>query len=129
MFCFTARSNVSVMPWLKGRQFFIFDRMEYGTFSKWGRTSGQSMKDMADEAAARLEPTQPYGIFVVAMNEDPNLFPPNMILLYNSKKNERPVWGPYEEEFLVFAVVRDEDVDHYRSMGGERRQSRHLPER
>ena len=129
MFCFTARSNVSVMPWLKGRQFFIFDRMEYGTFSKWGRTSGQSMKDMADEAAARLEPTQPYGIFVVAMNEDPNLFPPNMILLYNSKKNERPVWGPYEEEFLVFAVVRDEDVDHYRSMGGARRQSRHLPER
>ncbi|MBP5585488.1 MAG: hypothetical protein J6Y92_03935 [Lentisphaeria bacterium] len=128
MFCFTARSNVSVLPWLPGRRFFIFDRMEYGTFSKWGRTSGESMKVMADEGAARLEPTQPYGIFVVAMNEDPNLFPPNMILLYDSRKNERPVWGPYVEEFLVFAVVRGEDVEHYRSMGGERRPSRLLPD-
>ena len=128
MFCFTARSNVSVLPWLPGRRFFIFDRMEYGTFSKWGRTSGESMKVMADEGAARLEPTQPYGIFVVAMNEDPNLFPPNMIMLYDSRKNERPVWGPYVEEFLVFAVVRGEDVEHYRSMGGERRPSRLLPD-
>ena len=31
MFCFTARSNVSVLPWLPGRKFFIFDRREYGT--------------------------------------------------------------------------------------------------
>ena len=115
MFCFTARSNVSVLPWLPHRKFFIFDRGEYGTYSKWGRAFGQSMKDMADEAAARLEPTQQYGLFVVAMNEKPNLFPPNMILLYDSRKNERPVWGPYVEEFLVFAVVREEDVDLYRS--------------
>ena len=115
MFCFTARSNVSVLPWLPGRKFFIFDRGEYGTFSKWGRAFGQSMKDMADEAAARLEPTQQYGLFVVAMNEKPNLFPPNMILLYDSRRNERPVWGPYVEEFLVFAVVREEDVELYRS--------------
>ena len=116
MFCFTARSNVSVLPWLPGRKFFLFDRGEYGTYSKWGRAFGQSMKDMADEAAERLEPTQQYGLFVVAMNEKPNLFPPNMILLYDSRKNERPVWGPYVEEFLVFAVVREEDVEHYRSM-------------
>lgn len=115
MFCFTARSNVSVLPWLPGRKFFIFDRREYGTFSKWGRAFGQSMKDMADEAAERLGPTQQYGLFVVAMNERPNLFPPNMILLYDSRKNERPVWGPYVEEFLVFAVVRNEDVELYRS--------------
>ena len=115
MFCFTARSNVSVLPWLPGRKFFIFDRREYGTFSKWGRAYGQSMKDMADEAAARLDPSLPYGLFVVALNEDPNLFPPNMILLYDSRKNERPVWGPYVEEFLVFAVVREEDVEFYRS--------------
>ena len=115
MFCFTARSNVSVLPWLPGRKFFIFDRREYGTFSKWGRAFGQSMKDMADEAAERLEPTQQYGLFVVAMNEKPNLFPPNMILLYDSRKNELPVWGPYIEEFLVFAVVRNEDVELYRS--------------
>lgn len=115
MFCFTARSNVSVLPWLPGRKFFIFDRGEYGTFSKWGRAFGQSMKDMADEAAGRLEPTQQCGLFVVAMNEKPNLFPPNMILLYDSRKNERPVWGPYVEEFLVFAVVREEDVERYRS--------------
>ena len=115
MFCFTARSNVSVLPWLPGRKFFIFDRGEYGTFSKWGRAYGQSMKDMADEAAARLEPSQPYGLFVVALNEDPNLFPPNMILLYDSRKNERPVWGPYVEEFLVLAVVREEDVEFFRS--------------
>lgn len=115
MFCFTARSNVSVLPWLPGRKFFIFDRGEYGTFSKWGRAYGQSMKDMADEAAARLESSQPYGLFVVALNEDPNLFPPNMILLYDSRKNERPVWGPYVEEFLVLAVVREEDVEFFRS--------------
>ncbi len=115
MFCFTARSNVSVLPWLPGRKFYIFDRGEYGTFSKWGRAFGLSMKDMADEAARRLEPTQQYGVFVVAMNEKPNIFPPNTILLYDSRKNERPVWGPYVEEFLVFAVVRDEDVDLYRS--------------
>ena len=115
MFCFTARSNVSVLPWLPGRKFFIFDRGEYGTFSKWGRAFGQSMKDMADGAAARLEPSQPYGLFVVSTNEDPNIFPPNMILLYDSRRNERPVWGPYEEEFLVLAVVRDEDVEFYRS--------------
>ena len=49
------------------------------------------------------------------MNEKPNLFPPNMILLYDSRKNERPVWGPYVEEFLVFAVVRNEDIELYRS--------------
>ena len=124
MFCFTARSNVSVLPWLPGRKFFIFDRGEYGTFSKWGRTVGQSMKDMADEAAGRLEPTQQYGIFVVALNEDPNLFPPNMFLLYDSRNNERPVWGPYVEEFLVFAVVRDEDIEYYLSK--ERRRQSNL---
>jgi hypothetical protein len=115
MFCFSARSNVSVLPWLPGRKFFIFDRKEYGTFSKWGRAFGQFMNNMADEAVERLEPTQQYGIFVVAMNEDPNLFPQNMILLYDSRRNERPVWGPYVEEFLVFAVVRHEDVEFYRS--------------
>ena len=115
MFCFTARSNVSVLPWLPGRKFFIFDRREYGTFSKWGRAFGQSMKDMADDASVMLEPTQQCGIFVVAMNEYPNLFPPNMILLYDSRKNERPVWGPYVEEFLVFAVIRNEDIEFYRS--------------
>ena len=115
MFCFTARSNVSVMPWLPDRKFFIFDRKEYGTFSKWGRAFSQSMNDMADEATEMLGPAQQYGVFVVAMNEKPNIFPPNMILLYDSRKNERPVWGPYVEEFLVFAVVRDEDVELYRS--------------
>ncbi len=115
MFCFTARSNVSVLPWLPGRKFFIFDRMEYGTFSKWGRAFGRSMKDMADDASAWLGPAEQYALFVVAMNEEPNLFPPNMILLYDSRKNERPVWGPYVEEFLVFAVVRYEDIDLYRS--------------
>ena len=52
---------------------------------------------------------------MVALNEDPNLFPPNMILLYDSRKNERPVWGPYVEEFLVLAVVREEDVEFFRS--------------
>ena len=116
MYCFSARSNVSVLPWLPRRKFFIFDRMEYGTFSKWGRSFAQSLKDMADEVVLRLEPDQQCAIFVVAMNEKPNLFPPNMILLYDSRKNERPVWGPYVEEFLVFAVVREEDVEHYRSM-------------
>ena len=124
MFCFTARSNVSVLPWLPGRKLFIFDRGEYGTFSKWGRAFSQSMKDMADEAAARLEPAQQYGVFVVSTNEDPNIFPPNMILLYDSRKNERPVWGPYEEEFLVLAVVRHEDVELYRSRMMPRRKSR-----
>jgi len=116
MYCFSARSNVSVLPWLPGRKFFIFDRMEYGTFSKWGRAFGQSMKEMADEAAARLEPDQQYAVFVVAMNEFPNFFPPNTILLYDSRKSERPVWGPYIEEFVVLAVVRHEDIGYYRSL-------------
>jgi hypothetical protein len=47
---------------------------------------------------------------VVALNEDPNIIPSNLILLYDSRRNERPVWGPYIEEFLVFAVVRPEDA-------------------
>ena len=115
MYCFSARSNVSVLPWLPRRKFFIFDRREYGTFSKWGRSYGQSLKDMADEVAERLEPDQQCAIFVVAMNEFPNFFPPNTIVLYDSRKSERPVWGPYIEEFVVLAVVRHEDVEHYRS--------------
>ena len=114
MYCFSARSNVSVLPWLPGRSYFIFDRMETGTYSKWGRSHGLSMKGMAEEIADRLEPGQRYAVFVVAMNEDPNIFPPNMVLLYDSRQNEEPVWGPYVEEFLVFAVVRQEDVDLYR---------------
>ena len=126
LYCFTARSNVSVMPWLPGRKFFIFDRMEYGTFSKWGRAYRGSMKDMADVVVTCLKPEQKYAIFVVALNEDPNFFSPNMILLYDSRKNERPVWGPYEESFLVFAVVRDEDISHYRS-GESRRKSAIFP--
>jgi hypothetical protein len=115
MYCFSARSNVSVLPWLPRRQFFIFDRMEYGTFSKWGRSFGQSLKDMADEVVARLKPDQQCAIFVVAMNEFPNFFPPNTIVLYDSRKSELPVWGPYVEEFVVLAVVRHEDVERYRS--------------
>lgn len=115
MYCFSARSNVSVLPWLPRRKFFIFDRMEYGTFSKWGRSFSQSLNDMADEVAARLEPDQQCAIFVVAMNELPNFFPPNTIVLYDSRKSERPVWGPYVEEFVVLAVVRHEDVTRYRS--------------
>ena len=115
MYCFTARSNTSVMPGLPERKFYIFDRKEYGTFSKWGRVLEQaSMQEMANEAAARLKPDQRYALFVVAMNEDPNIFPGNMVLLYDSRRNERPVWGPYEEEFLVFAVVREEDRERYR---------------
>lgn len=110
MYCFTARSNTSVLPWLPGRRYFIFDRMEYGTYSKWGHVEGASMKLMADFAAEHLLPNQRYALFVVAMNEDPNVFPPNMVLLYDSRKNSPPVWGPYVEEFLVFAVVRPEDV-------------------
>ena len=115
MYCFSARSNVSVLPWLPHRQFFIFDRMEYGTFSKWGRSFSQSLKDMADEVVMRLEPDQQCAIFVVALNEFPNFFPPNTIVLYDSRKNELPVWGPYIEEFVVLAVVRHEDVDRYRA--------------
>ena len=114
MYCFSARSNVSVLPWLPGRSYFIFDRMEQGTYSKWGRSHGLSMKGMAEDIADRLEPDQRYAVFVVAMNEDPNIFPPNMVLLYDSRQNESPVWGPYVEEFLVFAVVRQEDIDLYR---------------
>ena len=115
MYCFTARSNTSVMPGLRGRKFFIFDRGEFGTYSKWGRVLEQaSMQEMANEVAARLKPDQRYALFVVAMNEDPNIFPGNMVLLYDSRRNERPVWGPYEEEFLVFAVVREEDRELYR---------------
>lgn len=110
MYCFTARSNTSVLPGLPGRRFFIFDRMEYGTYSKWGRIEGASMKQMADFAAEHLLPNQRYALFVVAMNEDPNVFPPNMVLIYDSRKNSPPVWGPYVEEFLVFAVVRPEDA-------------------
>lgn len=115
MYCFSARSNISVLPWLPGRKFFIFDRGEYGTYSKWGRLKGlSSLQDMAAEAAARLEPGRRYALFVVAMNEHPPLIPRNMILLYNSRQNERPVWGPYIEEFLVFAVVREGEIDLYR---------------
>jgi len=121
MYCFTARSNVSVLPWLPGREYFIFDRRETGTYSKWGRAYGQSMRDMAEEAAARLKPDQRYAVFVVAMNEDPNIFPANMILLYDSRQNELPVWGPYIEEFLVFAVVREEEKDLYRPRTPHRR--------
>jgi len=114
MYCFSARSNVSVLPWLPGRSYFIFDRLEQGTYSKWGRSHGLSMKGMAEVIADRLEPGQRYAVFVVAMNEDPNLIPPNMILLYDSFQNEEPVWGPYVEEFKVYAVVREEDIDLYR---------------
>ena len=46
-----------------------------------------------------------------------------MILLYDSRLNEREVWGPYIEEFLVFAVVRPEEKDLYRPKGPRR----HLP--
>ncbi|MBR4253571.1 MAG: hypothetical protein IKQ16_00605 [Lentisphaeria bacterium] len=121
MYCFSARSNVSVLPWLPGRRFFIFDRMEYGTYSKWGRVSGLPMQDIADEIAARLEPDQKYAVFVVAMNEDPNILPPNTVLLYDSRREERPVWGPYEEEYVVLAVVRDRDVESFRSMSPYRK--------
>ena len=114
MFCFTARSNVTVLPWLPGREFFIFDRMEMGTYSKWGRAFGLSMEGMSVAAASRLPPEHRYGLFVVAMNELPTLFPPNMIKLYDSRENEPRVWGPYVEEFLVFAVVREEDTSLYR---------------
>lgn len=114
MYCFSARSNVSVLPWLPGRRYFIFDRMELGTYSKWGRSHGLFMKDMAEEIAERLEPGQRYAVFVVAMNEDPNIIPPNMVLLYDSAQNEEPVWGPYVEEFRVYAVVREEDIELYR---------------
>ena len=114
MYCFTARSNTSVLPWLPGRRFFIFDRMEYGTFSKWGRVDAPSMQFMADYAAEHLLPEQRYALFVVAMNEEPNVFPSNMILLYDSRKNSPPVWGPYTEEFLVFAVVRPEFAESFR---------------
>ena len=124
MFCFTARSNVSILPWLPGRSCYIFDRGETGTYSLWGRERGLSMRDMAEEIAARLKPDQRYALFLVAMNEDPNIFPANMILLYDSRRNERPVWGPYTEEFLVFAVVRDEDKDQYRSAVPR---NRHMP--
>ena len=127
MYCFSARSNVSVLPWLPGRRYFIFDRMEYGTFSKWGRAYGLSMKEMADEVAARLEPDQKYAIFIVAMNEYPNFFPPNTILLYDSRKKELPVWGPYVEEFVVLAVVRYKDVDYFRSMFPRKKTSRLIP--
>ena len=127
MYCFSARSNVAVLPWLPGRKFFIFDRMEYGTFSKWGRSYGLSMKEMADEVAARLEPDQKYAIFIVAMNEYPNFFPPNTILLYDSRKKELPVWGPYVEEFVVLAVVRYKDVDYFRSMFPRKKTSRLIP--
>ena len=114
LYCFTARSNVSVLPWLPGRSYFIFDRFEHGTYSKWGRSHGLTMSFMAEEIAKLLEPDQRYAVFVAAMNEDPNIFPPNMILLYDSRQNEPPVWGPYIEEFLIFAVVRPEDIDLYR---------------
>ena len=124
MYCFTARSNVSILPWLPGRSCYIFDRGETGTYSLWGRERGLSMRDMAEEIAARLKPDQRYALFLVAMNEDPNIFPANMILLYDSRRNERPVWGPYTEEFLVFAVVRDEDKDQYRSAVPR---NRHMP--
>lgn len=124
MYCLSARSNVSILPWLPGRKFFIFDRMEYGTFSKWGRSYGQSLLDMTDEAAARLEPTQRYAIFVVAMNEYPNFFPPNTVPLYDSRKKELPVWGPYVEEFVVLAVVRDRDVDYFRTLFPRKKTSR-----
>ena len=127
MYCFSARSNVSVLPWLPGRKFFIFDRMEYGTFSKWGRSYGLSMKDMADEIALRLEPDQRYAIIVVAMNEYPNFFPPNTILLYDSRKKELPVWGPYVEEFVVLAVVRYKDVDYFRSLFPRKKTHRLIP--
>lgn len=127
MYCLSARSNVSVLPWLPGRKFFVFDRREFGTYSKWGRVSGLSMLDMAFEAAARLAPDQRYAVFVVAMNEDPNIFPSNMVLLYDSRRNEKRVWGPYVEEFLVFAVVREEEKDLYRP-GGRRDRPWFIPE-
>ena len=127
MYCFSARSNVSVLPWLPGRQFFIFDRMEYGTFSKWGRSFGLPMKDMADEIALRLEPDQQYAVIVVAMNEFPNFFPPNTILLYDSRKKELPVWGPYVEEFVVLAVVRHQDVDYFRALFPRKKTLRLMP--
>jgi len=115
LFCFSARSNTSVMPWLPRRQFYIFDRKEMGTYSKWGNSQGLPLESMAIEAASRLEPGQRYGIFVIALNEQPIPFtPPNMILLYDSRENELPVWGPYIEAFQVFAVVRQEDQGLYR---------------
>ena len=124
LYCFTARSNTSVLPELPGRRFYIFDRKEYGTFSRWGRVlERSSMQEMANEAAARLKPDQRYAIFVVSLNEDPNIFPGNMILLYDSRQNERPVWSPYDEEYLVFAVVREEDADSARLPRLRRRQN------
>lgn len=113
MYCLSARSNVSILPWLPGRAFYIFDQKEKGTYSKWGRSHGFFMDKMADEAAAGLEPGQ-FALFVVAMNEDPNMIPPNMILQYDSGKSEPQVWGPYIEEFKVFAVVRPEEASLYR---------------
>jgi hypothetical protein len=74
------------------------------------------MADMTNEVAARLEPSQQYAIFVVAMNEYPNFFPPNTVMLYDSRRKEDPVWGPYIEEFVVLAVVRDQDTDYFRTL-------------
>jgi len=122
MYCLSARSNVSVLPWLPGREFYIFDRREKGTYSKWGRVFGHSLLDMALDAADDLEPGK-YALFVLAMNEDPNIIPPNMILLYDSNKNERPVWGPYVEEFKVYRVVRPEDIALFRPDGPHERPS------
>ena len=50
-----------------------------------------------------------------------------MILLYDSFQNEEPVWGPYIEEFKVYAVVRLEEVDLYRPRG-PRAPSKFIPQ-
>ena len=132
IYCLTARSNVSILPWLPGRAFYIFDQKERdreefrpedkSTYSKWGRSHGFFMDEMADAAAAGLKPGQ-FALFVVAMNEDPNMIPSNMILQYDSSRSEPPVWGPYVEEFKVYAVVRPDEVQLYRPDGPHERPS------
>ena len=104
------------------RELIAVSRLDDAQLYEKYRTEAEGLNQV--EAAERLEPDQRYALFVVAMNEDPNIFPANMILLYDSRRNERPVWGPYTEEFLVFAVVRDEDKDQYRSAVPR---NRHMP--
>lgn len=114
--CFCARQNVPVMAYLP-QQFFIFDRGEFGTFSKWGKIKALSMIQMSNIMFEAFPKGNDAFLLLVSSNERPTAVPPNFQLVYSSADHEKKTWSPYGEAFYLYEVVRPEllnvDPNHF----------------
>ncbi len=103
--CYTARQNVSVIAFLDD-PFFIFDRKEMGSFSKWGRIPPHSLYEISDEVFKLLPKEAKAFLIIASGNEAPRGIPPNFYERYHSSDHEKTIWSPYGEDFYVYEVVR-----------------------